>query len=347
MRCLRCGVFTLTVFGLLVGSSSAADILWVNDGQDPAWDVGWTDLLTANGHNLSIRGDMAELDAAKIADLNASSLVIVSRSASSGNYATDAVEVETWNEIEAPLILMSPWLTRTNRWKWLDTDVANAPADMEADPSTMDVVDPSHPIFGGLDNVDMWDETRITDGSDVGIVTNDTMDPGNGTLLATVQASGNVWSVLWESGTEFFDGSGETPAGDRLFMTLGNHEAADPPGFAFGQNNSTADGEQIFLNAIAFMLGEDPPLPIVLGDVNLDTEVNGLDVDPFVGLVTSGTFQAEGDMNKDGVVNGLDVDPFVAAVVGGSVAAVPEPSTAALAVGLTLLLLGWRAGPRR
>jgi hypothetical protein len=199
------------------------------------------------------------------------------------------------------------------------------------------------------------------------------LDPGNGTLLATVQASGNVWSVLWKSGTEFFDGSGETPAGDRLFMTLGNHEAA---GFAFGQNNSTADGEQIFLNAIAFMLGEDPPLPTVLGDVNLDEEVNGLDVEPFVGLVTSGTFQdegdmngdgevngldvdpfvglvtggtfqAEGDMNKDGVVNGLDVDPFVAAVVGGGVAAVPEPSTAALAVGLMLLLLGWRAGSRR
>jgi hypothetical protein len=67
-----------------------------------------------------------------------------------------------------------------------------------------------------------------------------------------------------------------------------------------------------------------------MGDVNLDGEVNGLDVDPFVGLVTGGDYQAEGDMNEDGVVNGLDVDPFVAAVVGGGAQAVPEPSTCAL-----------------
>ena len=58
--------------------------------------------------------------------------------------------------------------------------------------------------------------------------------------------------------------------------------------------------------------------------------VNGLDVDPFVGALLNGPFQAEADMNLDGVVNGLDVDPFVAAVVGGGVQAVPEPSTLAL-----------------
>jgi hypothetical protein len=69
---------------------------------------------------------------------------------------------------------------------------------------------------------------------------------------------------------------------------------------------------------------------VYVGDVNLDGEVNGLDVDPFVGLVTGGDYQAEGDMNEDGEVNGLDVDSFVAAVVGGGAQAVPEPSTCAL-----------------
>ena len=69
---------------------------------------------------------------------------------------------------------------------------------------------------------------------------------------------------------------------------------------------------------------------MVPGEVNRDGIGNGLDVDPFVGVVLSGPFQAEADMNQDGVVNGLDVDPFVAAVVGGGVRAVPEPSTLAL-----------------
>ena len=69
----------------------------------------------------------------------------------------------------------------------------------------------------------------------------------------------------------------------------------------------------------------------LLGDVNLDGAVNGLDVDPFVDRLLNGPYQDEADMNEDGSVNGLDVDPFVAAVVGG-VESVPEPSS--------LLLLG-------
>jgi hypothetical protein len=69
----------------------------------------------------------------------------------------------------------------------------------------------------------------------------------------------------------------------------------------------------------------------LLGDVNLDGEVNGLDVDPFVEVLLNGPNQPEADMNEDEVVNGLDVDPFVAAVVGGRTQQIPEPSTVILA----------------
>jgi hypothetical protein len=81
---------------------------------------------------------------------------------------------------------------------------------------------------------------------------------------------------------------------------------------------------------------------ILLGDVNGDGEVNGLDVEPFVELVTSGTYQAEGDMNGDSVVNGLDVDPFVTTVVGGGVQHIPEPSTLLLALIGLGVVGGWR-----
>ena len=76
---------------------------------------------------------------------------------------------------------------------------------------------------------------------------------------------------------------------------------------------------------------------VLLGDVNLDKVVNGLDVDPFVDVLLNGPYQDEADMNIDGEVNGLDVDPFVEAVVGGGLQAVPEPSTLAL---LVLALVG-------
>ena len=67
-----------------------------------------------------------------------------------------------------------------------------------------------------------------------------------------------------------------------------------------------------------------------------------------MGVLLNGPFQAEADMNGDGVVNGLDVDPFVAAVVGGGVAAVPEPTTLALAASLALAgLMVFTARPRR
>jgi hypothetical protein len=80
----------------------------------------------------------------------------------------------------------------------------------------------------------------------------------------------------------------------------------------------------------AVMVPED-----MLGDVNGDRAVNGLDVDPFVEVLVNGTddnaTRIVADMNRDGEVNGLDVDPFVAAVVGG-VQQIPEPSTLLLCI---------------
>ncbi len=79
-----------------------------------------------------------------------------------------------------------------------------------------------------------------------------------------------------------------------------------------------------------------------LGDVNLDGEINGLDVDPFVAVLLNGPYQPEADMNDDQVVNGLDVDPFVAAVVGSGTQPVPEPSTLLFAVVALGVVSGWR-----
>jgi hypothetical protein len=82
------------------------------------------------------------------------------------------------------------------------------------------------------------------------------------------------------------------------------------------------------------------PEPL-LGDMSLDGEVDGRDVDPFVVAIVNGSPPRRADMNGDGVVNGLDVDPFVAAVVGGT-QPVPEPSTLLLALVTLGVIGGWR-----
>jgi hypothetical protein len=109
----------------------------------------------------------------------------------------------------------------------------------------------------------------------------------------------------------------------------------------FAQSGLPADldppaDETILIDNVAIRLAGGGTL---LGDVNGDGVVNGLDVDPFVDVLLNGPYQAEADMNEDAVVNGLDVDPFVDAVVGAGSQAVPEPSTVLMLV-IGLLAVG-------
>jgi hypothetical protein len=87
----------------------------------------------------------------------------------------------------------------------------------------------------------------------------------------------------------------------------------------------------------------------LLGDLNFDGEVNGLDVDPFVDVLLSGPYQTEADMNEDRVVNGLDVDSFVAAIdqsLGGGTQQIPEPPTLLLCITALGVVAGWRKWKR-
>jgi hypothetical protein len=92
------------------------------------------------------------------------------------------------------------------------------------------------------------------------------------------------------------------------------------------------------------MNGALPPACDLLGDMNGDEAVNGLDVDPFVDAVINGPYDPCADMNEDDQVNGLDVDPFVAAVIGtpAAQAVVPEPSTWCLLIAAVFGLAGYR-----
>ena len=57
-------------------------------------------------------------------------------------------------------------------------------------------------------------------------------------------------------------------------------------------------------------------LILMHGDMNCDGEVNFLDIGPFIGILSSGSFSAKADINQDESVNLLDILPFVVLLSG-------------------------------
>ena len=51
--------------------------------------------------------------------------------------------------------------------------------------------------------------------------------------------------------------------------------------------------------------------PVLLGDCNLDGEVNFMDISSFIAILSAGDFRVEADTNGDGSVSFLDIGPFI------------------------------------
>jgi hypothetical protein len=153
-----------------------------------------------------------------------------------------------------------------------------------------------------------------------------------GGVLLKMDAGASPLAGEWElQSLTFSTGNSPSQLGEPLEIRLIAQQYVDDDGFT---------DYEVDFDAVQLTADSIPDL--LLGDVNLDGEVNGLDVDPFVDVLLNGLYQPEADMNEDEVVNGLDVDPFVAAVVGGGAQAVPEPSTLLLALVALGVAGGWR-----
>lgn len=62
-----------------------------------------------------------------------------------------------------------------------------------------------------------------------------------------------------------------------------------------------------FSDYIFSVIGE----PTILGDVNMDGDVNFQDIPPFISLLISGGFQTEADIDAGGDVDFQDIPPFI------------------------------------
>ncbi|MCU0916459.1 MAG: discoidin domain-containing protein, partial [Planctomycetes bacterium] len=247
-------VFLVLALALCVAPvAPAANIIWVAEATDITGDgtpddFAWIPWLESLGHTVDVqRGNWTTLNAAKIATLNAADVVIISRCTSSGNYNTDATEIGQWAGITAPMINLSAYFVRNNRWVWFGTDTINNLVG-----PMMEAVVPSHPIFTGV-GLNAANQVAVVDGTTGSGQTSfiGTVDPGNGTLLAKTGTS--AWIIEWQPGKPFHAGSAYTPAGKRLLFSAGTQEVSPTPIGAF---NLTEQGKKMLSNAILYMTGQ-------------------------------------------------------------------------------------------
>ena len=291
--------------------SYAAEIAWVNEDRGGGGgDVGvgegglewaddqWRALMEDNGHTIIAHGDPYFLDIDLEEDrldlLNSADLVIVSRDSNSGEYDDSEEEIQAWTEgVTVPMLILTPFHMRNSRWRMVDTGGQVDAFD------NMEVVEPTHPIFEGValdgaNEVEIWDGGELGDGDNLDIT--DALDVGNGQLLAMEAGTEFPWIILWEKGTEFYDGSDTIAGNTRLFFGAGSDD--DPN--SWGEKNITPAGDQIFLNAIDFLTGGAGGV----GDFNGDGELNGADLDLLAEAQMANDLAF--DLNSDGMTDEND-----------------------------------------
>ncbi len=248
-------LFTALVFCLEL-PAPAQNIVWISETNADAdlvyFDQGWIDLLENAGYTVDFRpGEWMTLDADNLAILESADLIITSRNSNSGNYATDPTEIEQWNSVPTPMIMMTAYWVRSNRWLWINSTTIE-----EYSPEAMmQVVDSAHPVFKGVTTVDgqvdVIDET-VNNGENSFIITNDVR---NGILIAQRADNEAVWIAEWLPDVEFYEGSAQVPAEKRMLFLAGGGGGQEAGSF-----NLTEDGIKMFFNAVDYMLGAEPRL---------------------------------------------------------------------------------------
>lgn len=231
-------------------------VIWVSETSDVDQDTvqddqGWVKMLRSAGYDVEVTLDhWKTLDSGRVDQLNAADLVIMSRACFGGAYATDFAEVLQWNALKTPLIQMSAHVLRQDQWKWINnSSLVNLQAPM------MRVDAPDHPVLSQM-NLNQASLVEVLDAG-VGPTASDTSFPsstvsGHATLLAST-ALGNAWMAEWHAGTEFYEGAGQFAGGQRMMFMAGSKEVAGAvPKAAV---NLTETGQQVFLGAVAYMLG--------------------------------------------------------------------------------------------
>lgn len=226
-------------------------------GFTKASDVGYTDLLKANGYSVTRIVTSGTPD---VALLNTFDLVIISRSVPSGDYQ-DPPETLAWNGVTAPTMVMGGYIMRNSRLGYTTGGTIPDTAGSIA----LSVKDTAHPIFAGIalgaDNTMVNNYAdRVTFNGTVqrGISVNTDPVAGGGKVLATVATAGDpaVNGLVigeWQAGATMGNAAGDKLGGKRLVFLSGSREADGLTSQGAGIFDLTSDGSKMFLNAVNYL----------------------------------------------------------------------------------------------
>ena len=242
-------------------AAQAGIILLVSDdtythtrsGTGPETD--FASFLTDLGHTVHTSGprqydenNEGSAGAASFVADNMVDLVIVSRVTNSGAY-DEGNNGTNWNGIDVPLLLMGPHLSRSSRWKWLDTGNTT-----QESVETLIIKESDDPFVSGLGTAYSTADAIVT--------YNGTTDGGNGTVIATT-ADDEMILVWWAAGTEFYSGSGQTAGAMRVLLGgIPYHETHPNPGVEQTFDHYTVNGKAIIGQVVNTMIPE--PMTIAL-----------------------------------------------------------------------------------
>lgn len=241
-------------------ASAALDIVVVGD--KPGIDDPMVNFLKELYPTATVEYTMAQyqtLDQTKIDRLNRASLVVATRAATSGQYATDAAEATQWNSLTCKLVLMSPYVARSTHWKWFDSTAVASTAD--AGFNTLSVTDAADPIFNGV-TITGGKVQIYSTGFNNRALTVTTAH--NGKDLAQIDPGpSKVSLVRWTNTSQpFYPGGPETPKGPRIFFHIQDDDQNMPtPG---NYTNQLADltpaGKKLLQNVFTSLL----PVPAAI-----------------------------------------------------------------------------------